>query len=482
MPSPADTTGRRLALLIATSDYNDPALRQLRSPGRDARDLATVLANPEIGDFEVQTLVNASSGVLQEGIEDFCSDRSPDDQLLIYLSCHGVLDDFGRLYYAAVNTRRLRLAATAVPSGWLTERLEDSRARRQIVVLDCCHSGAFARGAKGDAPLALQQRFEPHGRGRVVLTASRSTEYSFEGEQPSGDGVPSIFTKAIVQGLTTGDADRDKDGLITVNDLYRHVYETVRTVESRQTPELWTYGAEGELLVAHSVRGPATDPASLPEDLLVTLGSPRPRVRETGVSELAEILDTGGPGLVLTARQVLERIANEDVGRVASLAQEALHASHGTAAEHVHRELVHRELAERARFEARTRPPSPTPSQPSPPPTQPSTPPSQPVTPPPSPPSRAPETPPIPQPSAPQVTWRRRLVGYVRFWFGLALILAGTIPLLANVPYHYGYEKYPSVTNLHLYIELGLTALLVVGVLLVLAAAISASAVPRNRR
>ena len=35
--------------------------------------------------------------------------------------------------------------------------------------------------------LALEQRFRPEGRGRVVLTASRGTEYSFEGDQLSGE-------------------------------------------------------------------------------------------------------------------------------------------------------------------------------------------------------------------------------------------------------------------------------------------------------
>lgn len=44
----------------------------------------------------------------------------------------------------------------------------------------------------GDPGLALQQRFEPHGRGRVILTVSRSTEYSFEGGEPSGEGVQSV--------------------------------------------------------------------------------------------------------------------------------------------------------------------------------------------------------------------------------------------------------------------------------------------------
>ena len=301
-------------------------------------------------------LINSASGEVQEGIEDFCTDRRPDDQLMIYLSCHGVLDSYGRLYYAATNTRRQRLAATAVAAAWLNERLEDCRAHRQILVLDCCHSGAFAKGAKGDGDLALQHRFESHGRGRVVLTASRSTEYSFESGQASGEGVPSVFTHAIVHGLRTGDADRDKDGLITVTDLYQYVYDRVRAAEPRQNPELWTYGAEGDLLVAHSVRGAVIEPEPLPEDLRMTLESPRRRVRETGVAELADLLDAAGPGLALAARQALERIAEEDHPQVAALARIAVGAPAGAAADHVRRELTdraHRE--EHARQEAARR-------------------------------------------------------------------------------------------------------------------------------
>ena len=96
----------------------------------------------------------------------------------------------------------------------------------------------------------------------------------------------SVFTRAIVDGLRSGDADRDKDGLISVNDLYRYVYDKVRAVEPRQTPELWTYGAEGDILFAYSIRGVVIEPVPVPEDLRTTLESPRPRVRESAVVEL----------------------------------------------------------------------------------------------------------------------------------------------------------------------------------------------------
>ena len=335
MPGQTEPAPRRLALLIATSDYNDPTLRQLRAPGRDASELAEILGTPHIGGFAVQTLINARCGEVLEATEEFCADRRPDDQLLIYLSCHGVLDNRGRLYYAATDTRRQRTAATAVAATWLNDRLEDCRARSQIVILDCCHSGAFAGRIKGEPELALEQRFKPRGRGRVVLTASRGTEYSFEGDHPSGDGVQSVFTKAIVDGLRTGDADLDKDGLITVTETYHYVYERVRVAESRQTPELFLYGAEGDILLANSVRAAVIEPVPLPEDLRVALEIPRPRIREAAVAELAELLGATRPGLALSARQALQKISEEDIPRVAAVARAALEAWDGTEARKV---------------------------------------------------------------------------------------------------------------------------------------------------
>ena len=81
---------------------------------------------------------------------------------------------------------RTHLASTGIPSAWLLDQLDDCRARRQVLILDCCFSGAFAHGSKGGADLDLERRLAGHGRGRAVLTASRSGEYSFEGHALAG--------------------------------------------------------------------------------------------------------------------------------------------------------------------------------------------------------------------------------------------------------------------------------------------------------
>jgi streptogramin lyase len=327
MPTTEEARGRRLALVVATASYQDPTLSRLRAPGRDASDLAGVLGDEAVGGFGVETILDAPAESLRRRIAQFCSQVSPSDLTLVYLSCHGVLDDRGRLYYATVDTDKGLLSATAVSSAWLNEQLEDCRCRRQILVLDCCHSGAFAKGSKGEGALALRERFE--GRGRVVLTGSRGTEYSFEGDHVEGDdeSATSVFTGALVQGLRSGEADRDGDGVVTISELYDHAYEVVQAKEARQTPTLWTYGAEGDLLVAHSPRGPIVKPAPLPEDLLMLLESARPRVREGAVAELTDLLAGPDASRALTARAELERIANEDVRSVASAARAALDAA-----------------------------------------------------------------------------------------------------------------------------------------------------------
>ncbi len=330
MPTTTErAAGRRLALVVATAAYADPTLAKLRAPGQDASDLAAVLEDAAVGGFEVEMVLDAPAESMRRRIAQFCAQTGPSDLALVYLSCHGVLDDRGRLYYATGDTDRGLLSATAVSAAWLNEQLEDCRCRRQILVLDCCHSGAFAKGAKGESELALRERFE--GRGRIVLTGSRGTEYSFEHEGVVGDSVSSVFTSALVEGLRSGEADRDGDGMVTVSELYDYAYEAVRAKEARQTPTLWSYGAEGDLLVARSPRGAIVEPAPLPEDLLILLESARSRVREGAVAELADLLAGANAGRALTARAELERIAAEDIPSVAAAARAALDGAPDTA-------------------------------------------------------------------------------------------------------------------------------------------------------
>ncbi|MFI2506331.1 caspase family protein [Streptomyces sp. NPDC018972] len=253
----------RHALLVATGRYDNEALRRLRSPARDVQALAEVLEDPRIGDFEVSTVVDGRHQEVTRAIEHFFLDRRRDDLLLLHISCHGLKDDHGELHFAATDTDRRLLASTSVPALFVHQRMRACRARSIVLLLDCCYSGAFLAGGKGDATVHVKD--ELAGHGRAVLTATNRTEYAFEGERITEfDPEPSQFTGAVIKGLSTGEADRDGDGWIGVHELYDYVYDELRGAGVPQRPQMW---AELERRVAVARAVPASPaPAPVPSE------------------------------------------------------------------------------------------------------------------------------------------------------------------------------------------------------------------------
>ncbi|BDM80031.1 caspase family protein [Acaryochloris marina] len=104
-----------------------------------------VLENPKIAAFdEVQTLLNPNPQILAESLESFCQDRDIDDLLVVYFSGHGVvLDDHGRFglttSMSRTNSKGKVVRSTLVSADLLQDILNDSKAERQVVVLDCCY-------------------------------------------------------------------------------------------------------------------------------------------------------------------------------------------------------------------------------------------------------------------------------------------------------------------------------------------------------
>ena len=315
--------GARRALVIANLAYEDSALRGLRAPADDARALQRVLGDPRIGGFDVEMCVDATDAVLRRRISDFFGESSPDDLLLVHYSGHGMKDGRGRLYLAASDTEVRRLAATGVPASFLNDQMSDSPSRRIVLVLDCCYSGAFTRGSNVRADRSVHVAEEFGGEGRVVLTASSATEYAFEGDAVSeSHGQPSVFTSALVRGLETGEADIDGDGDISIDELYDFVYREVVRTQPGQVPHKWSFGVEGSLVIARSVR-----PVRLPDAILDDLASDRVSLRLDAVDDLARVYRRGSAALRDVAAARLHRLREEDdSARVRTAAARALGA------------------------------------------------------------------------------------------------------------------------------------------------------------
>jgi KAP family P-loop domain/Caspase domain len=330
----------RSALVIATDQYQDSRLGQLRTPGEDARALASVLGDPSIGGFDVQTAINAPEANMRRELGRFFGDRGRNDLLLLYISCHGLKDESGQLYFATEDTELQNLAATALSAEFISQQMARSRSQAVVLLLDCCYSGAFTSGMtrKAGDGLDIGERFQ--GSGRVVITSSSAMEYAFEGDAPAeGKAVSSIFTSAIVRGLQSGDADFDQDGWITVDELYEYVLEQIREITPHQTPAR-SASVSGEIIIARSPRarillpsGSSSNGASVPTELSEAIEHPFHKVRLGAIDELETLLISDDPKLASFARNSLEKLTKDDSQAVASRAQVALtHQSEPTAA------------------------------------------------------------------------------------------------------------------------------------------------------
>ena len=323
-------SGQRKALIVAVDEYDQEALRNLLAPTADAEALGRVLGDPQIGEFTVQVVRNEPAHVIEGHIEELFSESRSDDVLLVHFSGHGLKSESGELFFAASNTRPNRLGSTAVSADFVQRCMRASRSRSVVVLLDCCYGGAFSQGAmvraSGDVNVldSFPQEGTGGGRGRVVITASNAMEYAFEGEQLAGDQHrrPSVFTSALVEGLATGDADRDEDGWVSLNELYDYVFDKVREQNPHQTPSR-KVELEGDLYLAHS-RRQRIRPVPIPPDLQAALTDQNMYTRLGAISELQSRLSSDNLPSAVGAYEALAELARTDIRYVADPAAAAL--------------------------------------------------------------------------------------------------------------------------------------------------------------
>jgi hypothetical protein len=240
----------KVALLIGVSQYG-PGFSQLPAAANDVEAMQRVLQHPDMGDFdEAVPLIDPDPQEMGTAIENLFGDGKRDDLLLLFFSGHGIKDENGNLYLATRSTRKNErgglIRSTAIAARFVQEIMSDSRARRQVVILDCCFSGAFGEGLLAKDDSSVDVRRQLGGEGRVILTSSTSTQYSFE--QQGSD--LSIYTRYLVEGIETGAADLDEDDVISVDELHEYANIKVQKAAPAMKPEIYTVKEGYKIIIA----------------------------------------------------------------------------------------------------------------------------------------------------------------------------------------------------------------------------------------
>jgi hypothetical protein len=249
----------------------------------DARDISTLLTDStQCGYLPNQVKLLLDEQATLKNIREslgWLANYSPEDStVLIFFSGHG-----GRIetspqaenYLIPFDTNPQDLKNTALESAELTRLLGKIRAKRLLVLFDCCHAGGL--GEIKDAldkslpgfKSGLDERYYEQlamGQGRVIISSSRSIELSWilPGMRNS------LFTHYLLQALQ-GQAPTYGDGLIRIFDIFNFVAEAVPKHHPQQHPLLKAQ-VETNFPVALYLRGKASHDNQLSEP---TLENPR---------------------------------------------------------------------------------------------------------------------------------------------------------------------------------------------------------------
>jgi uncharacterized caspase-like protein len=244
--SPAGV-GRVFSFAAGVSRYKDAAI-SLEYADRDAASIDAFFASEEGGALpkERRTLLvndHATRSSILSSLTQISRRASSDDLVVLYLALHGLPDEGGELYFLAYDTDPRQLIGTGLPQRDVEYALMNSPAKRIVMLLDACHAGAAGlasmksrRGIVLAETNRLLLRLADSKPGVAVLTAASATEASNEGAQWGGGH--GVFTHFLLKGLQGG-ADADRDGVVTVRELFDFVYGRVSDeTKGGQHPEL----------------------------------------------------------------------------------------------------------------------------------------------------------------------------------------------------------------------------------------------------
>jgi hypothetical protein len=242
-----------LGVIIGIGDYHRAAnVLNLPFATRDAQAVAELLRNRRIGKFEetnVTLILNSTDTFIKRKLESLFSSKRRDDLLVVYFSGHAVKDDYGDLYLLCSNSEKQYLASTAIPISFLKTQIERCASRRQVIILDTCYSGAIGQGILTKGSEDAVPLDELSGEGRYIIASSTAVQLSIMDKSEEY----SLFTKFVLEGLKTGEADTDGDSRITVRELFEYVRERVREASSEaQTPVSWGLNVAGEFAIAYN--------------------------------------------------------------------------------------------------------------------------------------------------------------------------------------------------------------------------------------
>lgn len=249
---------------FTNADYN------LTYPTKDANDIVKVFTSIYDKSLTVKLLLDKNCNINSfNDAKKWLSAATENDIVIIFIASHGLIDLTNFNYYIATsNTNFQNPSEGSINFSEIENLLLQLKSRKKIVFIDACHSGEIDKDdftssqvkyletsvkSRGLKVVSQQNRnnilsYEKirfylnelfvdlrKKSGAIVISSSSAQEFSYETDTYKNG----LFTYTIINGLRNKNADTNKDGFISLDELKEYVIVTTQQLSSGyQTPTL----------------------------------------------------------------------------------------------------------------------------------------------------------------------------------------------------------------------------------------------------
>ncbi|SFV71770.1 Mlr3463 protein [hydrothermal vent metagenome] len=219
---PSIANQKRIALVIGNSDYINAG--RLANPVNDARGMAKALTS--LG-FKVLEHEDLGQSDMKRAIDEFGSMMGQYDVSLVFYAGHGIQVN-GNNYLIPVDAKissKKDVEYNAIDAGRILSKMEGSKSKTNIIILDACRNNPFERSWNRAV------RLNGKGSGLAFMNAPAGSliAYSTAPGSTAADGevgTNGVYTSALLEHIKTPN--------ITIEEMFKRVRLTVEAKTNKQ--------------------------------------------------------------------------------------------------------------------------------------------------------------------------------------------------------------------------------------------------------
>eukprot|EP00913_Durusdinium_trenchii_P008949 g8415.t1 len=233
----------RRALIIGMQKFDDGSLQGIGYSQPNADLLDNTLANryamsrPD----RLVKLNTPTRETMKTQISEVLRLSGPGTEVVIYIATHAFVSK-GAVYLAGKKFDSNRTAETGLALDWVIEQMENCKADRKILLLDCSHTWKNVKRPDQPSTAKMMQRVTSTPKSTVVIASCSESETG----RYSSDQIHGAFAKAVAESYA-GAADTNRDLQITADELFTEVGG--RAITRFAAAEQLHFDRRGKLLV-----------------------------------------------------------------------------------------------------------------------------------------------------------------------------------------------------------------------------------------